>query len=81
MAYQILIQLAIMVASYLLSTLLAPKPKTPPPAAFDDFDFPQFDETTPQLVVFGDVWVKDWQVLWYGNYRTTAIKSDGGKKK
>ncbi|MFT0531598.1 hypothetical protein ACMHYJ_02015 [Castellaniella hirudinis] len=73
--------LAIMVASYLISTALAPKPKAPPPAAFEDFDFPQYDETTPQLVVFGDVWLKDWQVLWYGNYRTSAIKNDGDKKK
>ena len=39
-----------------------------------DWNFPQIDEGTPQCVFFGDCWTEDWQVLAYGNYRTTEIK-------
>lgn len=72
-----------MVASYAITVLLMPKPKPqkPKPAAFEDFDFPQAEEGTPQAVVFGDCWTPDWIVLWYGNYRTSSIKSGGGGKK
>lgn len=72
--------LALMVGGYALSALTQPAPTKPEPAAFGDFDFPQANEGTPEPVIFGDVWVSDWTVLWYGNYRTTPIKSDGGGK-
>lgn len=72
--------IAILIASFLLTAALTPKPEKPKPAAFDDFDFPQFEEGTPQSVVFGDVWCSDWMVLWYGNYRTSAIKKSGSAK-
>lgn len=72
--------LALLVASYAIQVLIAPKPIKPKPAAFDEFDFPQMEEGTPQAVIFGDVWAPDWCVLYYGNYRTSAVKSDGGKK-
>ena len=68
------VQLAIMVVVALVSAALAPRPDPAKPAAFDDFDWPQADEGTPQAVVFGDVWLTDWMVLGVGNYRTTAIK-------
>ncbi len=74
------IQLAIMVASYALSAMLAEKPPTPKPAALEDVNFPQFEEGTPQVVIFGDVWTESWMVLGVGNYRTQKIKSKGGKK-
>lgn len=72
--------IAMMIASYAIQALMAPKSVQPKPAALEDFDFPQVDEGTPQSIVFGDVWISDWHVLWYGNMRTTAVKSDGGKK-
>jgi hypothetical protein len=47
---------------------------------FNDIDFPQADEGTPQCVVFGECWTGDWMVLGYGNYRTQEIrKSNPGK--
>lgn len=67
------------VASYYINQALAPKPEKAKPAAFDDWDFPQFDEGTSQAVVFGDCWTPDWFVLWYGNYRTKSIKTKSGK--
>jgi hypothetical protein len=71
---------AMLVASYLLSSLTAPKVQGPKPAAFEDFEFPQIEEGTPQAVCFGDNWTKDWMVLWYGEMDSQAIKGGGGKK-
>lgn len=70
----------LLVASFVISAALAPRPEQPRPEAFDDFDFPQVDDGTPQAVIFGDCWSSDWTVLAVGNYRTEAIKSKGGKK-
>ncbi len=74
------VQIGLMVLSAVLSVALAKKPPVPKPTAFEDFDFPQADEGTPQAVIFGDVWSESWMVLAVGNYRTTKIKSKGGKK-
>lgn len=68
----------LLVAGYLLQSFLIKRQKVKP-AALEDWDFPQSDEGTPQVVVFGDVWLKGPMVMWYGNYRTKKIKS-GGKK-
>lgn len=73
-------QIIILIASYIISAVLAPKPQKPKPAAFDDIEFPQFEEGTPQPVIFGDVWTESWMVLGVGNYRTEEIRSEGGKK-
>lgn len=67
-------QVFVLIASLIISYATRPKPKTPKPAALSEFEFPQIDEGTPQSVVFGDVWVKDWFVLGVGNFRSTAIK-------
>lgn len=72
--------LAFMIASYAIQTLLTPKPDVPKKATLEDFDFPQMEEGTPQSVVFGDVWIEDFYVLWYGNMRTSPIKTKSGKK-
>lgn len=69
-----------MIASLVISVALAPKVQAPKPAAFEDIEFPQADEGTPQAVFFGDCWSGDWMVLTVGNYRTKPIKSDAGKK-
>lgn len=69
-----------LVVSVFLSYALAPKQQSRPPEAFEDIDFPQFEEGTPQAVIFGDCWSGDWMVLAVGNYRTTEIRSDAGKK-
>lgn len=59
-------------------TAITVKPQNQKPAALEDFDFPQFEEGTPQAVYFGDCWSEGWMVLWYGNYRTEKVKK--GKK-
>ena len=72
--------LVMMVASVLISAALAPKQVPPKPTAFEDIDFPIAEDGTPQCVIFGDCWSGDWTVLAVGDYRTTAIKTKGGKK-
>ena len=70
--------LVAVVASFIITSLTM-KQQNQKPASLEDFQVPQVDEGTPHAVVFGDVWLDGWQVLWYGNFRTTKITS-GGKK-
>lgn len=72
--------LILLTASIIISAALAPKVQQPQPEAFEDINFPQADEGTPQAVTFGDCWSEDWMVLAVGNYRTEPIKGEGGKK-
>lgn len=71
--------IGLLVAGYAVQALTQKRPK-PKVTTLDDFDVPQIEEGTPQAVVFGDVWLEGWQVVWYGNYRTTKIKAKSGKK-
>jgi hypothetical protein len=68
------VQLGLLLVSALISYATRPKPPKVKPAMFGEFDFPVPDEGTPQIVVFGDVWVPDWCVIGLGNYRTEPIK-------
>lgn len=76
--------LGLMVLSYTIQALTAKKPtdNTPKPATLGEFSFPQHEEGTPQAVVFGDCWIEDQMILYYGNLSNTPIrtKSGGGKK-
>jgi hypothetical protein len=74
----LVIALVMLVVAYILQALLVKRPKVKP-AALEDWDFPQFEEGTPQTVFFGDCWQDGPQMVWHGNYRTKKIKS-GGKK-
>lgn len=78
--WNFVVQLAIIIISNIVSAALAPKPKPPKPAALGDFDAPTAEEGRPIPVVFGTVWCKGPNVLWYGDLKSTAIKSKGGKK-
>lgn len=68
------IQLAILVVSMIISYATQSRAAAAKRAAFEDFEFPQAEEGTPQAVIFGDVWTEDWMVLGVGNYRTTPIR-------
>jgi hypothetical protein len=68
-----------LIISITITAALTPKAQSRPPEAFEDIDFPQADEGTPQCVIFGDCWSGDWTVLAVGNYRTSEIRGSGGK--
>lgn len=77
--------LAISVISSAILALTAKRPSAPPPpspASLSDFQIPQINEGTPQVVIFGTVWIPDWLVLWYGDLETVPITqtAGGGKK-
>lgn len=73
------VMLVLFVVSTAYSLTHQPKTVTPRPAAFEDFEFPQFEEGTEQHVIFGDCWTESWMVLGLGNYRTKKIKTSSGK--
>lgn len=74
------IYFVLLIISIIVQIALAPKPVIPDAATIGDFEFPQYEEGTPQSVIFGDVIIKGWQVLTYGEFRTQAIEKSGGKK-
>lgn len=73
------VQLVIMIVAYILSQALRPKPQTPAPANLSDLRIPTIQQGTPVAVAFGDVWIDQPFVLWYGDLRSQAI-TEGGKK-
>ena len=73
-------QLIVWIVTALVQYALAPKPPKPQAAELKDFDAPTAEEGRPVPVVFGTVLVKSANVVWYGDLRTTPIKSKGGKK-
>lgn len=77
--WQLVIQVAIMVVAAVVAASMAPKTPVPKPAALADFDVPQAEEGKPIPKVFGRCWIKDPNVLWYGDLATTPIKQKSGK--
>ena len=73
------VQLAIMVISALISYALAPKPPKPKPAALEEFDIPQSKEGQPFCWIFGECYVPDATVAYWGNLNSSPIKAKGGK--
>lgn len=59
---------------------LTPKPQTTPPAGLSEIDVPTAEEGREIPVLFGCRRIKSPNVVWYGDLKTVAIKSSGGKK-
>lgn len=77
----IFVQIGLMVVASIIQYALAPKPPTPKPASIDDVDAPVAEEGKPIPVVFGTVTLRAPNVLWFGDFRSVAIKKKGGKGK
>jgi len=67
------------VVGALVASMFASKPAKPKAAALDEFDLPTAEDGRPIPVAFGSCWSNDANVLWYGDLRTTPIKSKSGK--
>lgn len=76
------VAIVLLIVSALVTTLAMSgnRPQDAKANVLADFNFPQFQEGTPQAVIFGDVWSGDWMVLWYGDFGVDPIKGKGGKK-
>ncbi|MCH9691041.1 MAG: hypothetical protein K0U59_03075 [Gammaproteobacteria bacterium] len=72
--------IAVMIVSVLVQYALQPKAPRPQASELKDFDAPTADEGRPVPVVFGTVLIRSANVVWYGDLRTTPIRSKGGKK-
>lgn len=70
-------QIIAWVVTSVISYLLTPKPKAPAPG---NLEAPTTEEGTPIMVLLGSGWIEGPVVAWFGDTRTTAIKSKGGKK-
>ncbi len=75
-----IVQAIIMIVAIIIAVALAPKPPQPKPAALADFDAPTAEEGKPYCKVFGEAWVNDPNVLWYGDLSSEPIRKKGGKK-
>lgn len=75
-----IVQAVIMIVAIIVAVALAPKPPQPKPAALADFDAPTAEEGKPYAKVFGDAWINDPNVLWYGDLSSEPIRKKGGKK-
>ena len=73
-------QIIITVAMLVLSAMLAPKPKNPKPGGLGDVKVPQAREGDSIPVLFGTRDIEAPNVVWYGDLKTVAVKSKGGKK-
>lgn len=69
------------VALIVLGFLFRPDPPAKPKAAvLEDFDIPTATEGKEIPVLFGTRDIKNSNVMWYGDFKTRAIKKRGGKK-
>jgi len=74
-------QFIVGVALALIGTIaLRPKPQTQPPAGFADIQAPTASDGSEMAVLFGCRFVRGPNVVWYGHFRSTAMKVKGGKK-
>ncbi|MFO0336120.1 MAG: hypothetical protein ACK53C_14095 [Pseudomonadota bacterium] len=78
--FSVFVQIALLIVSAYLSAALAPKPKPPEAAGLGDVDAPTAQEGGAIPVIFGTVWLRAPNVVWYGDLRTTPIRKKGGKK-
>lgn len=68
--------LAVQLIAAVVEYVLTPTPRGPKPGISTT---PTSQQGTPRRVIFGDVWVADTFIGFWGNQRQTPIKA-GGKK-
>lgn len=65
---------AISVVINIVAYVLMPKPKGPKPDAVAQMDNPTADAGKPIPVVFGTVWMKEPNILWFGDKGTNTYQ-------
>lgn len=68
------------VGALAVGLLLQPKPQNAKPAGFSEITAPVAEEGIEIPVLFGTRDFNGANVVWYGDLKTVAIKSKGGKK-
>lgn len=72
--------IALFVASFIVSYLMAPKPQTQKPPGIGEVETPTAEEGREISVLFGTRDINSANNVWFGNVKTVAIKKKGGKK-
>lgn len=67
------VQIAIAVASLVLSYVLTPKTPKPPKQEAQEFDRPVVEEGKEAPVLFGTRWVRDPNVGWFGDIESVEL--------
>lgn len=73
----IILIIALLAAVYVYATMPSPPSKKPP--ALTDFQVPTAEDGREIMWVFGEVWIHDNNVLWYGALYTTPVQESSGK--
>ena len=69
----------VFIAALLIGYFITPKPETRPPAGLDEIIAPTAEVGREIPVLFGTKRLSGPNVVWYGDFRTTPVKSKGGK--
>jgi hypothetical protein len=72
-------EIAVLIVTAILSYALRPKPQTQPPDTLSDVSVPTIEIGKPVAVAFGEVWVDDSNVLWFGDLSSQPIFASSGK--
>ena len=72
-------EIAVLIVTAILSYALRPKQQTQPPDTLSDVSVPTIEIGKPVSVAFGEVWVDDSNILWYGDLSSQPIYASGGK--
>lgn len=72
--------IALFIGALVISYATMPKPQSQPPAGLGEIQAPVAEEGIEIPVLFGTRDLKGPNVVWYGDLKTVAIKSKGGKK-
>jgi hypothetical protein len=73
--------IVVLILSIVLSYALRPRPPQPAAATLADVSIPQIEIGRPVAVVFGEVWIDDSNIIWFGDLNNMPIyaSSGGGK--
>ena len=70
----------IWVVALVATYAMMPKPQTQPPAGLGDIKAPTAEEGREIPVLFGTRDIEGPNIVWYGHFRSKAVKKKGGKK-
>lgn len=72
--------IAVFIVALVVSYAMTPKPQSQPPAGLGDIKAPTAEEGREIPVLFGTRDLESPNVVWYGDLKTVAIRTKGGKK-
>lgn len=73
-------EIAVLIVTLILSYALRPKQQNPPPDTLSDVSVPTIEIGKPVGVAFGEVWVDDSNILWFGDLSSQPIFATSGGK-